>query len=212
MSTHQQKTALTVIDGGKATTRNRRQRRFKQAVPSELQGVFTQFRKHHGAIEQVYIPLQEKREDLETDWTIREEEFWQETLIALQALKVAIQPAAEWVDSYKLGEAPTGFLAVRFDLLIPLYYIISLIDNAGIAVTAYLPLCASTKIQHLQQRHHLSEKIAELAKEVQLILTLTGTLGEQKCIAEHQRRQQELATWLANTAQNQSGTPEEAQQ
>jgi hypothetical protein len=188
MTTQPETTTLTLIEGGKASASRRR-----QPVPAELLPLFMRLRKHHHAISQAYKPLCEKQEDLEADWAIRDECFWQETLTILQALKAAMQPACTaLIDDYT-AEAPMGYIAVRFELMIALFHARSLIDEAGIETTSYLFVCTSTKVQHLQQRHDLKKKLQELGKEVQTVLDATGTRGQRKCIEEHQKAQRELA-------------------
>lgn len=90
-----------------------------------------------------------------------------------------------------------GFSAMRYDLMIPLYSALRLIDEAGIETTSYLAVCASTKVQHLQQRHDLLKKLQELGKVVVAVLNVTGKAGQQKCSEEHQQIQRELAAWQA---------------
>lgn len=160
----------------------------------DLQVIFSQLQQHHNMIEQVYKPLCEKKENLEMDWATRNTDFWITMLTELQALKQKMQQVFEWIDSFSLMELPIDFIHIRYDILTPTSNALNLIDEVGIQVTSYLPICAATKVEYLQQRHNLLKKLQKLDKTVQDVIDSTGLPGQTKCIIGHQKRIQDLKT------------------
>jgi hypothetical protein len=116
---------------------------------------------YHRALEHVYIPLRDRTDDLAVDWAPRDETCWREMLDTLHHLRAAISSFLAWLEQ-DITTFPLTFLQTRQHVKAMLYRADTLIDEAGIAVTAYLPQCASSRLEHLQARHIAYERLQAL--------------------------------------------------
>ena len=129
----------------------------------------------HATLVQAYTPLQEKVDALGTDWDTRPGEFWQQILTALPVLREVVQPCIDYATGDSLCSFPLAFIEIRYSLLGAFYRALNLIDDAGIAVTSYKPVCLSREVRHLHQRHHALETLRKLVGEVRTGLDLMGS-------------------------------------
>jgi len=155
-----------------------------------------QLQRFHDTIEQACTAIQGHVADLATDWDTRPAEFWQEVLTALQALREIVQPAIAYSLCGK-DEVTTGFIAIRYSLMISIGHVGALIDQAGIEVTSYRSVCRSKQVQHLQRRQWIVQVLRDLTQEVEKALDLMGPKGQQQCVDQHRKHQREVAALLA---------------
>jgi hypothetical protein len=161
------KPPLKVIEGG------------RQCIPA----FFVSLERLHTDLVQAYTPLQEKVDVLEADWDTRPVSFWQEILTALPVLREAVQPCIEYTlgnrETFPCG-FPRSFLCIRYSLLSALYSAERFIDDTGIAITSYKPVCQSREVVHLQQRQQVLKTLRKLVEHVREAARLMESQIKQK--------------------------------
>jgi hypothetical protein len=150
----------------------------------ELQAASAQIQLYYVAIT-LHVRQLRRRIYLARTYPIRTRKFWQDTVALLHALRREIQ-----ITSASLTSDAVAFLPVVFRD--QLHLTDDQIDEAGIAVTAYVPICFSRQKEHLQYRQYALKVLEKLAHAVVLVQDLL-VAGQQKYLEvdQFQQRQQE---------------------
>lgn len=153
----------------------------------ELVETLQRLQQQQAALTNAVQLLQAQIDDLRRNWSTRDEAFWEQTLETLHAIREVLSPWSLWlrpaVNTATGLPLPHLVLLnpIRHELLFRIEHTEQIIDEAGIAVTAYQPMCHSLREAPLQMRHHITQKLWELGKSVQHILDLSGPQGQQRC-------------------------------
>ena len=131
-------------------------------------GTTIQLIAHRSAIHAACVPLTTSIADLAHDWEPRDEPFWRAVLRSLHRLRTALMPALALAQ--QVWDVPEQ--GSRSHLQVLLGYADSLIDTAGIAVTAYLPVCDSRTEPNLKKRYAALSTLRTLEQAVQETLAV----------------------------------------
>jgi hypothetical protein len=101
--------------------------------------------------------------DLEQDWNVRDQAFWQQALQTLQSIRQALRPV---ITSLKQG----SFLE-EMTFLNTAYLADEHIDEAGILITTHASARRPRREAHLRQRHQILSQLQEIAADLQDIVS-----------------------------------------
>jgi hypothetical protein len=99
--------------------------------------------------------LQDRITNLEQDWNVRDEVFWQQSLQTLQAIRQTLTPLLDQIDLSLIDSA---------------YLVDEHIDEAAILITAHASAHRPRREAHLRQRHRILSQLQNIARELQEIL------------------------------------------
>jgi hypothetical protein len=111
-------------------------------------------------LQTAYHALQEAISNLEQDWNVRNQTFWQQTFATLQTIRQALSPVLDKLDMPLLN---TAYLADEH------------IDEAGILITAHSCAQRPRREAHLRQRHQILFRLREVAGDLQEILATVNS-------------------------------------
>lgn len=141
----------------------------QQEVSSALsrEGVLLQLRTHHTTQQQHTVLLQQYLDEASRDWESGSKAFWRKVLNLLATLRGTTQTWRDWMEAEMAHTVLGAFIPIRHQSLLLLNRVDTLVNNAGIEVTAYLANGTSRTVKHLYQRQNVLRTLQDLVATLQ---------------------------------------------
>jgi hypothetical protein len=112
-------------------------------------------------LQTAYESLEARITDLEQDWDVRDQEFWQQTLHTLQSVRQALSPViASLRERNALSPSVnTAYLADEH------------LDEVAILITAHCSMRRPRREAHIRQRHEILFQLRKLTRYLQDIIS-----------------------------------------
>lgn len=132
-----------------------------------LETFLVQTQERYTVLDQALEPLSATIHDLDRDWNPRWADWWHEKINVLATLREATRTTLQLFDRERSSsESPTALVvpATSIAYLSPLRSLEEAIEEAGILITAYRPVCRSLEEKHLRQRQRVLQALRKVER------------------------------------------------